>query len=96
MSLVGSNVASFLTYRSDGADHKIRIQQAPPSFYEPILKERLISFYDGQEYRDLPKLKVHLQAEWDKLETAGKAKEAERTLAIEGEEGEMRTQKLKE
>lgn len=96
MSLVRSIFAHLPISRFAVTDGTIFNQKAPASFYEPILKERMISFYDGTEYRELAKLKLHLEAEWGKLEKAGKAKEVKRKIAEEGEEGGGSIKKLKE
>ncbi|KAL8281116.1 hypothetical protein RQP46_006474 [Phenoliferia psychrophenolica] len=66
-------------------------QGTPPSastaFYEDILKEPLVSIYNGDEFKNLPKLKEHLADEWArrgrKAKEQAKAKEGQKRPAGE-------------
>ena len=48
--------------------------QAKDAFYEAILKEPLVSIYTGDEFKNLPRLKEHLEEEWSKRGRKAKAK----------------------
>ncbi|KAL7413367.1 HIT-like domain-containing protein [Mrakia frigida] len=48
----------------------------PESQYEPILKQPLRSFYTGEEFKTIPKLKIHLEEELKKLERKSKKGQA--------------------
>ena len=52
-----------------------------PSMYKPYLEETLMCFHCHDEFRTMPKLKAHLQEEFDTLKTRGRervAREKER------------------
>lgn len=40
----------------------------PPTKYELLLKESLSCFHCASEQKNMPKLKKHLQEEWEKLQ----------------------------
>lgn len=68
--------------------------------FEAILKEPLVSFYNGETYSNIPKLKVHLESEWEKLRKKGIKnveieKEKEKKRKSE-EESEIEAKRLKE
>jgi aprataxin len=44
------------------------------SNYEPLLKEDLVCFHCQQHQKNVPSLKSHLKAEWEKLEKKAKDK----------------------
>ncbi|KAK4702895.1 aprataxin, partial [Phenoliferia sp. Uapishka_3] len=50
------------------------VPKASPSFYETILKEPLVSIYTGEEFKNIPKLKEHLEAEFEGRGRKAKAK----------------------
>lgn len=41
----------------------------PPTKYELLLKASLSCFHCASEQKNMPKLKKHLQEEWEKLQT---------------------------
>lgn len=46
----------------------------PPAKYEPLLKGPLLSHLTGEEFKTIPKLKAHLEAELQKAERKRKQK----------------------
>lgn len=48
-----------------------KVKQLEPKLYEPLLKRPLACFQCGKEMKNIPTLKEHLEAEWDKLASRG-------------------------
>lgn len=67
--------------------NNITINQKTPSQYEALLKEPLRSIYTGEEFKTIPKLKEHLEAQWEKeRESAKKTRAKATSLKRKGED----------
>ncbi|KAI5481745.1 hypothetical protein MNV49_000022 [Pseudohyphozyma bogoriensis] len=58
----------------------------PTSNSEAILKDPLYSIYTGAEFKNIPKLKDHLESEWEKLAKKEKKKAAAEVAKRKSEE----------
>ncbi|BGP16410.1 hypothetical protein JCM10213_004034 [Rhodosporidiobolus nylandii] len=65
----------------------------PAKTYEALLKEDLVSFYDQKTYANIPKLKAHLEAAWEKLGRKKKKELAAKEAEKEDEDGGEREKK---
>ncbi|GAA5850487.1 hypothetical protein JCM8547_001890 [Rhodosporidiobolus lusitaniae] len=61
-----------------------------PKHYDSLLKLDLVSFHNGETYPNIPKLKKHLEEEWERMRREGRrvAKLAMEKAEGKGEEGE--------
>jgi C2HE / C2H2 / C2HC zinc-binding finger len=52
----------------------LQMSDLKKSQYEPLLKDKLSCWRCGQEMKNMPAMKAHLQEEWEKEKTTEKAK----------------------
>lgn len=72
------------------------VLQPPRSHFESLEKETLVSFYTGEEFKTIPKLKDHLATHFERRAKAAKAqlkqkREAEEAAAEEGEAKKLKS-----